>query len=1274
MAGLAQIAKIMKAVGAGESVAPQALKILRASEALGPYEGKVLNVTSTNRALYGSNNGKNRSGALFSRQQLIDPNFGQSVWGLAKPNKATAMVNASTPETVWSTYIGAPEQLRGDPSILQDALHEFHANVDQLTPETRQALNSHFVKNGLVPKGFDIGTDALAIDPYSMTFETRTKMADALGSGTGLGRVPQKTIIDMPGIIARNSDPMMEGLPNFSVGSQLFTLNGRKTFRPDLNADFPHQVEGNNLDVTFLPAPVEHALPDLHAKVLADIASGKRAEGNMITDFDLRGYGKQPITHDMLMGLDKAGHKQGGVVHAGAGGWMKALQAATNVGEKVEPAIEGAAKVLPAAERDANLAKMLEGSATKKRLYHGTTAHDEYVDQSGQAFNQFVGKPTWLAEDPYTASGYSAGTGSTYPVHAQIKKPLVLNFDANDEAKKALPIAKRFGVDVDHLVSTRKPENAWEVINDPAFVDAVEAAGHDGYVINEDGYKTYGVFDPRKIKSATGNRGTYDTTKPDLNEAAGGSINKGRHWMEALKHAKSSNSATGNPWHVALKKAQHMAIGGPVLGPQDTKPDISDGGNMIQDGAFAKGGTVRHFEDGGYTDPLSIPDAPVSEDTRQSIADVGRALKAQYEREKAQLKKQGGVKDLALQTGSVLAGQLPEMANWLQTKVPALSKPESVLPMSGKQFEKVEADRVPKVKLPDTEAINDAMREAGMTENDYPLLSNAASLFAPAGLSKIASLTKGLPVGASILDVSKAAPALESGVKQGIKYATRQDGPFFRVTPSTTEGTSAADRGVREILSQPSADTSGAGQVRNKIAQFHSPEDVEGLMQPESNIALQAADQYSRKNMGRPFAKLTIPESSLSKQSPIATTFMAAVEGFPEYKQAVFDAYKRQMPKVINKAGAKDYDDLMKKAYEQIAKETDEQFKHLPVNMSYHRAGEGNYVSSQEMLSDVHGNKHLYVFQGGDEHPFLNAVDPATGLNQNEKFRAVHDFFGHGIDGNQFGPKGEEQAFADHSQMYSPLARIALASETRGQNSVVNYSPLNAELKKQLAILDQQAYDAKRAGNTEKYNQIKADRKAAFNDLQFAPNVPVVLPPEFIDPMFSGGMPSYLNGIIKPPQGSTTSSVLTHYSHSPDLQQTNPAFYGTGIKGREAERLQAKDAVKNRTYFYLGEPGEVRPEPGLGINKYRTESDNLYDLSADPLKLRTLAAEANRTPWTAKYNNGITDATQNLNDVERMIKEHGFSGYISPETKAAAVFEPMKVKKQARGGLAALAQ
>ena len=111
-----------------------------------------------------------------------------------------------------------------------------------------------------------------------------------------------------------------------------------------------------------------------------------------------------------------------------------------------------------------------------------------------------------------------------YPVHAQIKKPLTFNFDANDEASAAFPIVKRFGVDIAHMVSMRNPTKAWEVINDPDFVEAVQAAGHDGFLINEGGYKTYGVFDPRKIKSATGNRGTYNPDEPDMNKKDGGSV------------------------------------------------------------------------------------------------------------------------------------------------------------------------------------------------------------------------------------------------------------------------------------------------------------------------------------------------------------------------------------------------------------------------------------------------------------------------------------------------------------------------------------------------------------------------------------------------------------------------------------------------------------------------------------------------------------------------------------------------------------------------------
>ena len=205
-------------------------------------------------------------------------------------------------------------------------------------------------------------------------------------------------------------------------------------------------------------------------------------------------------------------------------------------------AVKGAQKALPAAEREANLAKMLEPSVVKQRMYHGTKAHDDYADQPGQAFQQFTGRPTWLAKEPYTAAGYSEGTGSTYPVFAQVKKPLNLRFDANDDANKAFAAARRLGVDVGHIKSMAKPEKAWEVINHPSFIDAVEKAGYDGLSINEGGYRTFGVLDPSKIKSATGNRGTYNVTDPDMNKAGGGAI-----LAKAVKNAQKNVTAPAAP-------------------------------------------------------------------------------------------------------------------------------------------------------------------------------------------------------------------------------------------------------------------------------------------------------------------------------------------------------------------------------------------------------------------------------------------------------------------------------------------------------------------------------------------------------------------------------------------------------------------------------------------------------------------------------------------------------------------------------------------------------
>jgi hypothetical protein len=66
-----------------------------------------------------------------------------------------------------------------------------------------------------------------------------------------------------------------------------------------------------------------------------------------------------------------------------------------------------------------------------------------------------------------------------------------------------------------------------------------------------------------------------------------------------------------------------------------------------------------------------------------------------------------------------------------------------------------------------------------------------------------------------------------------------------------------------------------------------------------------------------------------------------------------------------------------------------------------------------------------------DPHPLLSA-------EENDMFRAVHDFFGHAASGRGVAQNGEEAAWVSHSQMFSTEARKAMTTETRGQNSWSN--------------------------------------------------------------------------------------------------------------------------------------------------------------------------------------------------------------------------------------------
>jgi hypothetical protein len=257
--------------------------------------------------------------------------------------------------------------------------------------------------------------------------------------------------------------------------------------------------------------------------------------------------------------------------------------------------------------------------------------------------------------------------------------------------------------------------------------------------------------------------------------------------------------------------------------------------------------------------------------------------------------------------------------------------------------------------------------------------------------------------------------------------------------------------------------------------------------------------------------------------------------------------------------------------------------------------------------------------------------------------------------------------------MFSPLARMAMASETRGQNSFVNYSPINAQLMQRINRLNANRYEAQRRGRDKEAADIDGMIKRAWKEFQFAPQKSVLLPPEFLGLEYTGGMPGYIQPLIRPEPGTAASEMLTHFSHVPDLVATDPSRYGSGIAGREMQRLkETMNPVMERSYFYAGDPSRVQPEPGLGRFRYGTRSEGLYDIEKDPLLLRTLAAEANRRPYTAKYNQGLTDPSQAFTDVERMAKEYGYEGLMNPSQGTAIMYRPTPVQPFKKGGLAAI--
>jgi len=339
---------------------PKPTKVVRASEALGQHEGKRLGLTQTdNFGVHGGRMGGNQ----FPNFQNISPKHAEDsvVWMNDSQKHADDMIKRGGDDIVWSTYIGAPDQLKSNKTVFNDILEQHYAR--DLTPEQFELINKRIAtlrpapnKPLVFPQAFDIRDKFATQELGGDTFSRRAALASMLGEGEGVGRT--KNGIALPqyqDILRSHRDPLTEGVPTSSVGTRLFTVDPTKPskFSQEYHPDYNFPVYGKDLGVQFeKPVPQNLIVPKWYDEYKSRFPN-KEPHGNAWFS-----YMKNPdlITEKMLTNMQKEGFAEGGEVEGYAAG-KKVVEAARKL---ILPPAENAARTqiigtLPTYEKASNI-------------------------------------------------------------------------------------------------------------------------------------------------------------------------------------------------------------------------------------------------------------------------------------------------------------------------------------------------------------------------------------------------------------------------------------------------------------------------------------------------------------------------------------------------------------------------------------------------------------------------------------------------------------------------------------------------------------------------------------------------------------------------------------------------------------------------------------------------------------------------------------------------------------------------------------------------------
>lgn len=302
------------------------------------------------------------------------------------------------------------------------------------------------------------------------------------------------------------------------------------------------------------------------------------------------------------------------------------------------------------------------------------------------------------------------------------------------------------------------------------------------------------------------------------------------------------------------------------------------------------------------------------------------------------------------------------------------------------------------------------------------------------------------------------------------------------------------------------ADALGIPTIKAEVRYWNGGEDVAGPMQPDKVLAMASTDvrqsvltpKQGEENAREPAGRLELGRDGGAglrsrdlapligapkiegatgpdpRLNAVAEKY-AKDNGIELYRQSEYAKINRDLSTRLADAYENMQDDPqnpdVREAYLNMVAQTIGQYRALVdggYNFYFFDENNDPYDGNPwNAMRDLRDTKTMGVFSteagyGNDESALNEQANPLlvdTGIKwsygkdgeknvrvlANDLFRAVHDAFGHGLEGAGFRARGEENAWQAHARLFTGTALHAMTSETRGQNSWLNFGPYGAE-------------------------------------------------------------------------------------------------------------------------------------------------------------------------------------------------------------------------------------